>query len=119
MSVCKEIYDGIDAAMAEKRAESVTEAPALDRAAILDAARQAVTVDRAATHGAPENTFGKIAALWSPLLGIDLTPAQVCLMLAQLKVARAWGNPAHADNWVDLAGYAACGGELACGAGDA
>lgn len=41
-----------------------------------------------------------------------MTGAQVALMLAELKVVRAWGNPTHADNWCDLAGYAACGGEL-------
>lgn len=34
-------------------------------------------------------------------------------MLVDLKVTRAWGNPSHGDNWVDIAGYAACGGELA------
>ncbi len=85
----------------------------LGRAAILEAARQAVTVDRAATHGAVENTFGQIAALWSARLGQTITPAQVCIMLVDLKGARAWGNPVHDDNWVDIAGYAACGGELA------
>lgn len=95
------------------KAPQAPEDAALDSAAILDAARQAVTVDRAATHGDAERTFGLIAALWSPLIGVDLTPAEVCLMLAQLKIARAWGNPGHGDNWVDLAGYAACGGELA------
>ena len=34
-------------------------------------------------------------------------------MCAQIKLARLKSNAAHADNWVDLAGYAACGGELA------
>ena len=34
-------------------------------------------------------------------------------MLVDLKTVRAWGNPAHDDNWVDIAGYAACGGEIA------
>lgn len=82
------------------------------RVAILDAARAAVTVDRAATHGAAEHTFGRIAAIWSALLGVEITPAQVSILLIHLKTARAWGNPGHADNWVDIAGYAACGGEL-------
>ena len=83
------------------------------RAAILDAACAAVTVDRAATHGAAEDTFAHIAAVWSARLGVALTPAQVCILLADLKLARAWGNPLHADNWVDCAGYAACGAEVA------
>lgn len=83
------------------------------RADILDEAKQAVTVDRAATHGAVENTFGLIAALWSARLGQPITSAQVAIMLIDLKTARAWGNPAHRDSWVDMAGYAACGAELA------
>lgn len=85
----------------------------MNRSEILDAAKQAVTVDRAATHGSAENTFALIAGVWSALLRTDVSPPQVALMLAGLKMCRAWGNPGHDDNWVDLAGYAACGGELA------
>jgi hypothetical protein len=87
------------------------------RAAILDAAKQAVMVDRAATHGALEDSFAQIAALWSVRLCVDVTPAQVAIMLIDLKAVRAWGNPGHADNWVDMAGYAACGGEVSAKAG--
>ena len=87
----------------------------MNRAGILDEARKAVTVDRAATHGAPQQTFARIAAVWSARLGVPITPAQVCILLADLKTCRAWGNPGHADNWVDMAGYAACGAELAEG----
>ena len=85
----------------------------MNRTKILQDAMQAVTVDRAATHGKPEDTFSAIAALWSARLGQTITPAQVCIMLIDLKTARAWGNPGHGDNWVDMAGYSACGGELA------
>ena len=85
----------------------------MNRADILDEAKRCVTQDRAATHGAAEDTFGRIAAVWSARLGVRLEGWQVCIMLADLKTCRAWGNPSHADNWVDLAGYAACGGELA------
>ena len=85
----------------------------MKRDEILEAAKTIVTKDRAATHGAIENSFGLIAASWSAKLGIVVTPAQVCLLLADLKACRAWGNPGHADNWVDGAGYFACGGEVA------
>lgn len=85
----------------------------MNRSEILEAARQAVTVDRAATHGDAERTFGRIAAVWSARLGIEIAPEQVCILLVDLKTCRAWGNPGHADNWVDMAGYAACGWELA------
>lgn len=95
---------------------SPTGQPKAVRASILDSAREAVTKDRAATHGEVEASFGKLAAVWSVRLGVIVTPAQVALMLVDLKVTRAWGNPGHGDNWVDIAGYAACGGELAGGA---
>jgi hypothetical protein len=83
------------------------------RAEILAAAAQAVTVDRAATHGEAERSFAQIAALWSVRLGAEVTPEQVAILLVDLKTVRAWGNPGHFDNWIDIAGYAACGGEVA------
>lgn len=88
----------------------------MNRSEVLDAARQAVTVDRAATHGNLEDNFKSIAVLWSARLGVDITAEQVAIMMIDIKTVRAWGNPGHADNWVDMAGYAACGGELATGA---
>ncbi len=84
----------------------------LTRADVLDVAKRAVTKDRAATHGALEHSFAEIAAIWSVRLGVTVTPAQVCILMTDLKGVRAWHNPGHADNWVDIAGYAACGGEL-------
>ena len=85
----------------------------MNRAEILDEAKAAITVDRQQTHGKPENNFATIAAIWAARLGVSITPAQVAIMLVDLKTVRAWGNPRHNDNWVDIAGYAACGGELA------
>jgi len=90
--------------------------PVSPRARILATARDAVMRDRAATHGEVESSFAQLAAVWSVRLGVTVTPAQVALMLVDLKVTRAWGNPGHEDNWVDIAGYAACGGEIAGGA---
>lgn len=84
----------------------------LTRAAVLDVAKRAVTQDRAATHGALENSFTAIAAIWSVRLGVTVTPAHVAIMMVDLKTVRAWGNPRHGDNWIDIAGYAACGGEV-------
>lgn len=69
--------------------------------------------DRAADHGDMEDNFTRIAGLWSGFLGVDVSAADVALMMGLLKIARAKSNPAHQDNWVDLAGYAACGGEAA------
>jgi hypothetical protein len=85
----------------------------MDRATILSEASQAVTTDRAATHGAVEDNFSTLAAIWSVRLGVQVSAVQVAIMMVDLKTVRAWGNPSHHDNWIDVAGYAACGGEIA------
>jgi hypothetical protein len=85
----------------------------MTRAEILDHARQAITVDRAATHGEAEDTFGLIAALWSADLGVPLTAVDVARLMVLFKLARFKGNPGHADNATDMVGYAAIAGELA------
>ena len=85
----------------------------MSRSDILATATDYITRDRAAAHGRAEDTFDRIAALWSADLGIPLTGTDVARLMVLLKVARAKGNPGHADNWVDAAGYAALGGELA------
>ena len=84
----------------------------LTRAAVLEHARDCVTRDRAATHGRPEDSLGQIAALWSADLGVEITAGDVARLMILLKAARAKGNPGHVDNWIDMAGYAALGGEL-------
>ena len=88
----------------------------MKRADILATASEYVTTDRAATHGDAEDNFRRIAELWNAYLGVDdITSIDVAVMLALLKVARIRSNPTHADNWIDIAGYAACGGEIATG----
>lgn len=85
----------------------------MKRTDILATAAEVVTVDRAATHGKAEDSFARIARLWSAYLDVPVTSIDVAAMLGLMKIARIGGNPAHADNWIDLAGYAACGGEIA------
>jgi hypothetical protein len=84
----------------------------MNRSDILDAAKQCVTKDRNAIYGPPEQSFAQIAAILSVRLGVLIRADQVAIMLIDLKTVRAWGNPNHVDSWVDLAGYAACGGEI-------
>lgn len=85
----------------------------MNRTETLDAARQAITVDRAATHGEAENTFGLIAAYWSAHLDCVVTAGDVAQLMVLFKVARMKANPGHADNYTDAVGYAAIAGELA------
>lgn len=87
----------------------------MNRDEILRTAATYVTRDRAAEHGDAERNFERIADLWNAYLGewANIKAHDVASMMALLKIARITNNPKHLDNWVDLAGYAACGGELA------
>lgn len=84
------------------------------RKTILDAAEKCVCRDRQDTHGRPEDSFGAIAGLWTAYLGTgqEIDHVDVANMMVLLKIARAKENPEHTDNWVDMAGYAACAGEI-------
>jgi HAMP domain-containing protein len=83
------------------------------RSEVLDTAKDYVTKDRAAEHGDMENNFNTIARYWSVHLDAQITPTDVAVMMNLLKVARIKSNPKSKDNWVDGAGYMACGGEIA------
>ena len=59
------------------------------------------------------DSFGIIAQLWTVYTGHTVTAKDVAMMMALLKIARIMGNRATEDSFVDLAGYAACGAEIA------
>ena len=89
----------------------------MTRKEILTAAEKCVCGDRENDYGTPENNFRRIANLWNAYFGFTgvisgISPCDVAAMLALLKIARIGSGNAKIDNWVDLAGYAACGGEL-------
>ena len=90
----------------------------MTREMILDAARECVCGRREQDYGSPERNFNTIADLWSAYLqgiGVEidfLEAKDVAAMMALMKIARIASGHGKADNWVDLAGYAACGGEL-------
>lgn len=81
------------------------------RRTLLDEAAEIVTKDRNTTYGEPEDTFSRIAGLWSSYLRgrNPITATDVANMMILMKVARLSTNPGHRDSWVDIAGYAACG----------
>ena len=86
----------------------------MTRPEILEAARVCVCGQREQDYGSPEDSFERIAALWNAYLGKDaVSTVDVAMMMALLKIARIKGKTATADSFVDLAGYAACGGEIA------
>ena len=86
----------------------------MTRKECLDAAAGCVLKDRQNQYGGPENNFERIAQMWNGYLGTNsIKPWDVAAMMGMLKMARARFNPKYADNWVDMAGYAACGIECA------
>lgn len=84
----------------------------MNRAEILDTAKEYVTKDRAATHGSAEANFGLIAAYWSAHLNKNIKAHDVAVMMCLFKLARMKSNPAHIDSSQDLCGYGAIAGEL-------
>lgn len=103
----------------------------MTRSEILDEAKKCVCGQREQDYGSPEDNFKTIADLWNVYLGdiyvsektpFDgtttyihrITPTDVAMMMALLKIARIKNGGGTGDSFVDLAGYAACGGEI-CG----
>lgn len=87
----------------------------MTRSEILEAAQKCVCGEREQDYNSPERNFKTIAELWNTYIiaaGFPLRPECVAAMMALLKIARIASGTAKADNWIDLAGYAACGGEL-------
>lgn len=94
----------------------------MTRKQLLETTEQAVCKDRQATHGKPEQTFAAIASLWNAYLTakahivgepVTVSPTDVACMMTLFKIARSIGNPQNPENWIDQAGYAVCGGEIA------
>ena len=88
----------------------------MTRHEVLKKSDEIVNGNREQDYGSPENNFKTIALMWNGYLkGLKkdhLESWDVAAMLALLKIARIGSGYAKEDNWIDLAGYAACGGEL-------
>lgn len=77
-----------------------------------------VAGDRIETYGSPVAHFSRVARIWSEILGTEVRPGQVIECMIALKLMRLAHNPEHADSWVDVAGYAACGYAITRGGPD-
>lgn len=80
---------------------------------MLDLCKETVTKHRQSQYGTPEDNFGRIAAMWSVYLNMEIANYDVANLMILLKVVRSQNMPSKIDNWLDAAGYAACGCELA------
>lgn len=87
------------------------------RARCLRMASQYTSKDRNSAYGDPEDNFSNIAEVWNAqgvrIDGRALVAADVALLMVGMKLARLRFNPGHEDSWVDVAGYAACGMDVA------
>lgn len=99
--------------------DAVEEGKAMTKATFLDKVKH-IVAEREGQHGKPAETFKAIAAAWSVYLTavvgvpVMLREEDVAMMMVELKVQRfAGGQGTHMDTLLDIAGYAACAGELA------
>jgi hypothetical protein len=82
------------------------------RTQVLRQAETLINGERQAHYGPPQENFAVTAAMWMAYIGHPITSADVCNMMALLKIARL-RNGAHYDSSVDGAGYLALGAEMA------
>ena len=86
----------------------------MTRKEFLDKADKCVNGDRDLQYGEPEDNFLEIAKLWSAYLDTDIGAEDVAIMMCLFKIARLKSSYYQSkDSWIDLIGYAACGGEIA------
>lgn len=74
---------------------------------ILQEAESLIYGDRQQDYGTVAEDFGRVAAMWSVILGASVSSEQVGLCMIAVKISRQLhGN--KRDNLVDIAGYAGC-----------
>lgn len=76
----------------------------MSKETILEEAQRLVHGDRGANYGHPYDDFSRTAAIWSAILGVQVTPEEVALCMVGLKISREVNKPKR-DNVVDGAGY--------------
>jgi hypothetical protein len=97
----------------------IKEGKMVTRKSVLNDAEMCVCKDRETEYGSPEDNFTAIAKLWDTYLtsrhkdAIPLSAQDVAVMMCLLKIARIASGQTKDDNYVVLAGYAACAGEIA------
>ena len=84
-----------------------------DREKCLREACEIVNGARQECYGDAEDNFQTIATLWETYLNatggdVLIGSKDVAMMMILLKVARAAYPEIHLDNYIDIAGYAAC-----------
>ena len=84
----------------------------MHRSEILEEAKRLTNDDRLKSYGDPLVNHANIALGWEVILGCDVSPHQVALCMAWLKIARLKCDSENTDCYVDGAAYMALAGEL-------
>lgn len=74
---------------------------------ITDDAKALIDGDRQKEYGNTDESFTRIAGLWSAYLGVTVNKFDVAKMMILLKVSRSKYNN-HLDSLVDCVGYVEC-----------
>ena len=82
------------------------------REEILRKANEIAKGNRAGMYGQPERNFQTIAIFWSEYLGAEITPSDVGIMMALMKIARISSGHYKEDNYVDVVNYLLFAAEL-------
>ena len=89
---------------------------ALEAQDILEEAIALIHGQRADDYGDAQSNFQHMADLVNPIIRKadgKLSASDMALVMIQVKIARLQETPDHEDSWIDIAGYAALGAQIA------
>ena len=82
------------------------------RKQLLEKAIEITVGKRDQDYGSPGANFLMASRMISAYLGWEVKPYEVAIILMTLKICRIKASPQKADNWLDIAGYSACGAQV-------
>lgn len=107
MWILQEVY-----VMAYVKENNTNSSNSISRDEILSKAKSIINGERQGTYGDAEDSFQTIADMWSAYLNTEISSEDVANMMILMKVARNSSGVYKDDNWIDICGYAALGGEI-------
>lgn len=84
----------------------------------LSVAQSLIAGHRDKDYGSPTDNFGRAAGALTALGyrapdGSEIDPHDIAIIMLAIKLARLAHDPQNQDTWIDVAGYAGCGAEVA------
>lgn len=98
--------------MAYVKENDTNSSNSISRDEILSKAKSIINGERHGTYGDAEDSLQTIADMWSAYLNTEISSEDVANMMILMKVARNSSGVYKDDNWIDICGYAALGGEI-------